>query len=933
VANDSNITVNFSESVTITDPWFDLTCSDSGTHTASVSGSGGSRTIDPDGTFVDLETCTVTIDNTAVADDDTDDPPDTMVADKVISFQVGPECDDSYTPIHEIQGSGAATPIPGFLATEGIVVGDFEGPTSAGLQGFYLQTPDSDVDADPQTSEGIFVFTGNDINGVAAGDYVRISNAFARERFNQTALNGANDNDTPVASAKIFTCSSGNSVTPAAVEMPFANPISTTLEPLEGMLVTFPQDLVIAEYFNYDRFGELVIALPLDGEDRPFTPTAVEEPGSPEWAARTLANSLRRITLDDGLGSENPTVGNRHPNGNPFSLANRFRGGDTVANTNGVLGFDFGLYRIQPTGPADYTPANPRPAEPEDVGGSVRIAAMNTLNFYITADYPTGNPLDNKCGPSNNQECRGWDFNQPAEFDRQRDKLIQALAGIDADVLGLNELENSGGVDALTDPDGIVAGLNDELGDDTYAAIVTGSIGTDAIRVGLIYKPDVVTPVGSFALLTSAVDPRFIDTRSRPALAQTFYVNETGARFTVVVNHLKSKGDSGLAGTTQNPGICTDGNAGNDVPDCDQLDGQGYWNATRTAAAEALVDWLATDPTGSGDPDFVIVGDLNAYAMEDPVAAIEAGSDDELGSSDDFINLIAQYQGAYAYSYTFDGMAGYLDHALGNASFTAQVTGTAEWHINSDEPDLLDYDTSFKSAAQDALYEANQYRTSDHDPVIVGAELLNAAPTFEAIVAASCTTSGGTYNVTIDDDDLLETELTLGLTGNTNTTLVPNANVVVSGSGASRTISISAANNETGSATVTLTLSDGWNEVDLEISVQVGGSGEDTFAGTSGEDILIGGAGDDVLSGLGGADILCGGKGEDSLSGGDGNDLLDGGIGDDSLDGGAGDDGLRGGSGDDILTGGADADSFSGGAGVDVNIDFDAGDGDTSDGT
>ena len=139
------------------------------------------------------------------------------------------------------------------------------------------------------------------------------------------------------------------------------------------------------------------------------------------------------------------------------------------------------------------------------------------------------------------------------------------------------------------------------------------------------------------------------------------------------------------------------------------------------------MDWLATDPTGSGDPDFIIMGDLNSYAQEDTIDEIKAGPDDTVSTSDDFTNLIAHFQGAYAYSYTFDGQAGYLDHALANASLLGQVTGAADWHINSDEPDVLDYDTSFKPAAQDALYEANPYRTSDHDPVVVGLDPQRAA--------------------------------------------------------------------------------------------------------------------------------------------------------------------------------------------------------------
>ena len=337
---------------------------------------------------------------------------------------------------------------------------------------------------------------------------------------------------------------------------------------------------------------------------------------------------------------------------------------------------------------------------------------MNTLNYFLTLDYPTGNLLDNKCGPAQNVECRGADFDQPDELTRQRTKLIAALGGLDADVIGLNELENTTGVEPLAD---IVANLPG------YAYIDTGTIGTDAIKVGLIYRPSAVTPVGAFQVLDSSDDPRFIDTKSRPALAQTFQDNATGGKFTVVVNHLKSKGSA-----------CTD------VGDPDLWDGAGNCNVTRTNAAEALVDWLATDPTGSGDPDFLIMGDLNSYAMEDPIDAIKEGADDVAGSGDDFTNLIAQFQGADAYSYTFDGQAGYLDHALSSASMTGQVVGATDWHINSDEPDILDYDTSFKPTLQDVLYEANASRSSDHDPVVVGVNLANAAPSADA---------GGPYSV------------------------------------------------------------------------------------------------------------------------------------------------------------------------------------------
>jgi len=199
-------------------------------------------------------------------------------------------------------------------------------------------------------------------------------------------------------------------------------------------------------------------------------------------------------------------------------------------------------------------------------------------------------------------------------------------------------------------------------------------------------------PLGTYAILDSTVDPRFIDTKNRPVLTQTFQDNDTCGVFTVAVNHLKSKGSS-----------C------NDVGDPDTGDGSGNCNLTRKAAAEALVDWLASDPTGSGNADFLIIGDLNSYTKEDPIDVLLAGG---------YTNLISHFGGKYAYSYVFDGQLGYLDHALASTDLINKVTGVTVWHINADEPDLIDYDMTFKKDAQDALYEANAYR-GPHRPEYV----------------------------------------------------------------------------------------------------------------------------------------------------------------------------------------------------------------------
>jgi predicted extracellular nuclease len=600
------------------------------------------------------------------------------------------QCGDPFTPIYTVQGDGLVSPLAGTqVSVEGIVVGDFQNNASeddGDLNGFHIQDPDGD--GITATSDGVFIYAPGAAD-VAMGDRVRVRGAVSE-------YNGL----TEITVSQLWICSTGNNL-PAAAELWLPVAAVDDLEAYEGMWVTFPQALVISEYYNFDRYGEIVLS-----SERLDQPTAVEEPG-PDAIELIAENLLDRITLDDGLTTENPDWV-RHPNGAEFTLSNRFRGGDTLTNAAGVIDYTRGLYRIQPTQGADYAFANPRTEYPADVGGGLKVVSFNVLNYFTTID--TGDWI---CGPSGNMECRGADTEE--EFERQRNKIISAMARIDADVVGLIEIENHPGDVPVAD---LVSGLNVVMGAGTYDYIATGAIGTDAIRQAFIYKPATVTPQGAYAILDSSVDARFLDDYNRPVLAQTFMGNTTGGIFTVAVNHLKSKG--------------SDCNA---IGDPDAGDGSGNCNLTRKLAAEALVDWLATDPTGSGDGDNLIIGDLNSYDKEDPIDAIKAGADDILGTEDDYTDLILAYQGEHAYSYVFDGQIGYLDHALANGDLSQETSGVTVWHINADEPDLIDYDMSYKSDAQDALYEPDPYRSSDHDPVIAGLNVCDEiAPSLEVTV-------------------------------------------------------------------------------------------------------------------------------------------------------------------------------------------------------
>ena len=207
-----------------------------------------------------------------------------------------------------------------------------------------------------------------------------------------------------------------------------------------------------------------------------------------------------------------------------------------------------------------------------------------------------------------------------------------------------------------------------------------------AQRYGCGFAPDAWD-----TLLTSAVDARFNDSLNRPSLAQSFRATSNLALFTPIVNHLKSKSCGGAAGA-----------------DADQGDGQGCWNAARTSAAEALRDWANSDPTGTGSDNVLIIGDLNSYAMEDPIQTLVGGG---------LTDLEPAFGDPDAYSYVFFGQVGSLDHAMSTAALTPQVSGTVPWNINADEIPSLDYNTEF--GVLPSFYAPTAYRSSDHDPIVV----------------------------------------------------------------------------------------------------------------------------------------------------------------------------------------------------------------------
>jgi uncharacterized protein len=615
-------------------------------------------------------------------------------------------CAQSYTSIPAIQGSAATVALTGTLTTQGVVVGDYEGASPA-LRGFYIQDPTGD--GNPATSDGLFVFEGSNANTVSLGDVVRV-----------TGTVGENQGQSQISVGTIIKCGTGT-VTPTDVTFPVSS--ADSLEQYEGMLVRLPQTMYVTEHFQLGRFGQVV----LSSGGRLQQPTNVVAPGAAANALQAQ-NDLNKIILDDASQTQNPDPIVFARGGQPLSASNTLRGGDTATNIVGVMTYTWAgnsasgnAYRIRPinalNGYVNFQPTNPRPASVPNVGGTVRVVGMNLLNFFNTFDGlpDTVDNCNNGVGGAAT-DCRGADT--ASEFDRQWPKTVAAITAMNPDVVGVNELENDG-----YGPDSALQFLLDKLNaataPGTYAFInvdaKTGQVnalGTDAIRVALLYKPAVVTPVGQTAALNSVAFVNGGDSapRSRPSLMQAFEVNSTGAIFIVDVNHLKSKGSA-----------C-------DAPDAG--DGQGNCNQVRVNAVNELLNWFANDPTGTGDRDILMVGDYNSYAMEDPITTLENGG---------FTHLIKSFLGPDAYSYVFDGQWGYLDHALASASLVGQVNGVADYHINSDEPSVLDYNTDFKTANLiSSLYAPDQFRISDHDPVLVGLNPINYPPSADA---------GGPYSV------------------------------------------------------------------------------------------------------------------------------------------------------------------------------------------
>lgn len=588
----------------------------------------------------------------------------------------------SVVRVPQVQGPGATSPFNGVkLTTEGVV-------TAKVGSGFFIQ--DEAGDGDPGTSDGMFVYMGSTPVTVAVGDLVRVSGTVTEYK-----PSGATRSYTELSTVtSVVTQGSGRAITPANIDL-----LDVNLANYEGMLVRFPGQLTVNATDSLGSRGELTLAV-----GRREVPTNRYPARSADAIAMAAANAANMITLDDGLFVTPATVPYLDQDGT-------VRAGYSVSGLTGVL--DFGAlgsggagFKVQPTEAPVFSRDNPRTAAPDLAAGNLRVASANVLNFFTT--FTDGTDVLGQAGQgctlgsgTSKANCRGAD--NMTEFVRQRDKIVAELKAIDADVVGLMEIQNNGDYAASY----LVDSLNAAYGSVEYAYVPKpAGTGTDAIRVAMIYKPAKVALVGG-AMSDSAV------VNDRPPMAQTFKAGN-GAKFSVIVNHLKSKRCSGATGAN-----------------ADQGDGQSCYNADRVAQAQELVDTFVPQVVAAaGDPDVLLIGDFNSHGFEDPIMFVTAAE-----RQFQFENQLERFvrPNGTPYSYVFGGESGYLDHALASMSMSGQVAGAVEWNINADEPEVLDYNLDGKNTAAQNLYNPLPYRASDHDPVVIS---LNLAPAYVDVTSS-----------------------------------------------------------------------------------------------------------------------------------------------------------------------------------------------------
>lgn len=609
------------------------------------------------------------------------------------------------TPIPQIQGTGDTSPMAGStVTTRGVVTAAYP---SGGFNGFYIQTPGTGgaIDTAAHTaSDAIFVFGSSAVAKVKTGDYVEVTGPVS-EYKGTTEIS-------PTAAGVTVLTDTAAAVTPAAVSWPATD---AERERLEGMLLAPQGAFTVSNTYDTNYYASIGLAA---GTQPLLTPTEVAAPGTDAYASAVADNAARAVTLDDGSSLNFNSPANTSIPLPYLSTTAPVRVGAAVSFTRPViLEYRNNLWSLQPTqqltvdNAASVQPAtfaNTRTASPADVGGDIQIAGFNVLNYFPTTGEDAvaagasctfyndraGNPITvNTC--SSGPAVRG--AANAANLARQQAKIVAAINGLGAEIVSLEEIENStiAGKNRDAAVGTLVTALNAALGTEAWAYVPSPAAvpaTEDVIRTAFIYKKAAVEPVGE-----SVIDDAAAFQNARQPLAQAF--KRVGASddqaFLAIVNHFKSKrsGDSG---------------------DGDKGDGQGAGNGARVAQAQELLTFSSTLQKQFGTTKVFLIGDFNAYTKEDPIRVLtDAGYVDQ-GSK------------TGKYSYSFRGASGSLDHILASPDADKTVTGADIWNINAGESIALEYSRDNYNATN--FYDPSPYRSSDHDPIVVGVDLPDLVP-------------------------------------------------------------------------------------------------------------------------------------------------------------------------------------------------------------
>lgn len=598
------------------------------------------------------------------------------------------------------------------VETKGVVTAAYpkgENANLKGLEGFTIQTPGTGGTWDPSrtASDGLFVFMGkSSATTPSIGECVVVKGKVAEYSGVKNAT-AATQSLTQLLPQTITPANDCDPVKPTELS---GVPTQDQMEALESMLVLPKDTWTITDNYKTNRYGTLSLT---PGTEVLRTATDVVAPGAAAQAYEA-ENAAKTIDLDDGSTTD---LTNFQQNGHKERYAYLANGaparvGYHVTFTKPVvLESRFGSFVFQPTqmtaGNPDRSPVTitgERPAAPT-VSGDTKVATFNVLNYF--SDLGENEPgckgyedRDHKYVTDKNCKLRGAWSSQA--FANQQTKIVQAINTIDADVVALEEIENPVASGVSSDRDGalksLVNALNAAAGSEVWAYVPSPSTvpaNEDVIRIAFIYKKATITPVGDSVIYD---DPAYTGLARQP-LAHEFKpitdANHEGKSFVVIANHFKSKGSApkNLSGAEA-------------AANTDNGDGQGNSNGVRIKQARALATFAQRF---NGTPT-LLVGDFNAYTKEDPLKVLtDAGWAHESGHGDS--------------SYVYGGRSGSMDHVFANSVAHPLITEVKSWAVNAQESIAFEYSRANYNAY--LAFEAdNPYRASDHNPEIIGLNLI-----------------------------------------------------------------------------------------------------------------------------------------------------------------------------------------------------------------